>query len=123
MTQQQTTLNVPSAEQSSVHPLTPEAQRELGGPVGTQPDRGHSTLRHLSLRARVSIAAAVLTALVVTIFAAQNTHGSSVNFLGWSSSSAPLFVVILASTALGIIIGWSFTAVRWRRRLLTAPRR
>lgn len=125
MSRQQTVPAPIAAHQAPERPITtPEAQPDqLGAVVPTLPDRGHSTLRHLSFGARVSIAAAVITAIVVTIFAAQNTHGSTVNFLGWSASSAPLFVVILASVALGIIIGWSFTAVRWRHRRVSRPRR
>ncbi len=66
----------------------------------------------ISNLARLVIAAVVVGAVVLTIFCAQNTQGTSVKFLVWSWPGAPLFVVILASVALGIAIGGLFVWLR-----------
>lgn len=66
----------------------------------------------ISNLARVIIAAVVVGAVILTVFCAQNTQGTSVKFLVWSWPGAPLFVVILASVALGIAIGWLFVWLR-----------
>ncbi|MBJ7593537.1 MAG: LapA family protein [Candidatus Dormibacteraeota bacterium] len=67
---------------------------------------------HISNLARLVIAAVVLGAVVLTVFCAQNTGATSVKFLVWSWPGAPLFVVILASVALGIAIGGLFVWLR-----------
>jgi uncharacterized integral membrane protein len=67
---------------------------------------------HISNLARVVIAAVVVAAVVLTVFCAQNTRATSVQFLVWSWPGAPLFVVILASVALGIAIGGLFVWLR-----------
>ncbi len=67
---------------------------------------------HLSNLARLVIAAVVAAAVVLTVFCAQNTRATSVQFLVWSWPGAPLFVVILASVALGIAIGGLFVWLR-----------
>ena len=64
---------------------------------------------------RLVIAAAVVAALVLTIFCAQNTGGSNVKFLVWGWQGAPLFVVIVASVGLGIVIGSVFVWLRLAR--------
>ncbi len=66
----------------------------------------------ISDAARLVIAAVVVAAVVLTIFCAQNTGAASVKFLAWSWPGAPLFVVILASVALGIAIGGLFVWLR-----------
>lgn len=67
---------------------------------------------HISNLARLVIAAVVVAAVVLTIFCAQNTRATSVQFLVWSWPGAPLFVVILASVALGVAIGGLFVWLR-----------
>jgi uncharacterized integral membrane protein len=58
------------------------------------------------------IAVVVIAAIVLTVFCAQNTQATTVKFLVWSWPGAPLFVVILASVALGIAIGGLFVWLR-----------
>lgn len=76
---------------------------------------GRATAAHVSNLTRVVIAAAVVAAIVLTVFCAQNTGGSSVKFLLWGWQGAPLFVVILASVGLGIVIGSVFVWLRLAR--------
>lgn len=64
---------------------------------------------------RLVIAAAVVAAVVLTIFCAQNTQAATVKFLWFSWPGAPLFVVILASVGLGIVIGGVFVWLRLAR--------
>ncbi len=66
----------------------------------------------ISNLARLVIAAVVVGAVILTVFCAQNTQGTSVKFLVWSWPGAPLFVVILASVALGLVIGGLFVWLR-----------
>jgi uncharacterized integral membrane protein len=88
-------------------PDTPPARDERDGADGHQP-----VASHLSNLARLVIAAVVVAAVVLTVFCAQNTRATSVQFLVWSWPGAPLFVVILASVALGIAIGGLFMWLR-----------
>ncbi len=67
---------------------------------------------HISNLARLVIAAVVVGAVILTVFCAQNTGATSVKFLVWSWPGAPLFVVILASVALGLAIGGLFVWLR-----------
>jgi uncharacterized integral membrane protein len=69
----------------------------------------------LSDLARLVIGAVVVGAVILTVFCAQNTQGTSVTFLAWSWPGAPLFAVILASVALGIAIGGLFVWLRLLR--------
>ena len=69
----------------------------------------------ISNLARLVIAAVLVGAVILTVFCAQNTQATSVKFLGWSWPGAPLFVVILASVALGIAIGGLFVWLRLLR--------
>jgi uncharacterized integral membrane protein len=86
---------------------TPPARDERDGADGHQP-----AASHISNLARLVIAAVVVAAVVLTVFCAQNTRATSVQFLVWSWPGAPLFVVILASVALGIAIGGLFVWLR-----------
>jgi uncharacterized integral membrane protein len=67
---------------------------------------------HVSNLARLVIAAVVVAAVILTVFCAQNTRATSVQFLVWSWPGAPLFVVILASVALGFAVGGLFVWLR-----------
>jgi uncharacterized integral membrane protein len=71
-----------------------------------------SVTSRISTLARLVIAAVVVAAVVLTVFCAQNTQATTVKFLVWSWPGAPLFVVILASVALGIAIGGLFVWLR-----------
>lgn len=83
---------------------------------GTGTVETNATLHHMSLGARAGVVAAIVAAVVVTVFAAQNTQGVQVNWLAWTTRSTPLFVVVLAAIALGLVIGWLTASLRWRRR-------
>jgi uncharacterized integral membrane protein len=87
---------------NSPAPASPGEARPAHQPVAS----------HVSNLVRLVIAAAVLAAAVLTVFCAQNTRAASVQFLVWSWPGAPLFVVILASVALGIAIGGLFVWLR-----------
>ncbi len=88
-------------------PGAPHTTDQRGAAGGRQP-----AASHISNLARLVIAAVVLAAVILTIFCAQNTQATTVKFLVWSWPGAPLFVVILASVALGIAIGGLFVWLR-----------
>jgi uncharacterized integral membrane protein len=52
-------------------------------------------------------------ATIIAIFIISNTQEAAVNF-AWLDASLPLWSVIVISVALGVVIGWAFSA--WRRR-------
>ena len=54
-----------------------------------------------------------VTAAVIAIFIASNTQDTEVKFW-WLDTSLPLWSVIIISVVLGVVIGWSLSA--WRRR-------
>jgi uncharacterized integral membrane protein len=91
-------------------PRPPGATAPAGQP-STEPG-GRPVASRISDAARLVIAAVVGAAVVLTIFCAQNTRATSVQFLVWSWPGAPLFVVILASVALGTIVGGMFVWLR-----------
>ena len=88
-------------------PDSPPVADQRAGASSHQP-----VASHISNLARLVIAAVVVAAVVLTVFCAQNTGATSVQFLAWSWPGAPLFVVILASVALGIAIGGLFVWLR-----------
>lgn len=100
--QQTTGPIVPDPRDNSAPPPAPGDAAPAHQPVAS----------HISNLARLVIAAVVIAAVVLTVFCAQNTRATSVQFLVWSWPGAPLFVVILASVALGIAIGGLFVSLR-----------
>ncbi len=88
---------------------TPTGSTTPGGDA-TPPRRAVAS--HISDLARLVIAAVIVGAVILTVFCAQNTQATSVKFLVWSWPGAPLFVVVLASVALGIAIGGLFVWLR-----------
>jgi len=59
----------------------------------------------LGLAAWAALIAGLTVGILVAVFAAQNSQGVAVHFLGYSSQSAPQFVIILLSVVLGMLIG------------------
>lgn len=100
--QQTTGPTVPGPIETTAPPSPPSDATPGRQPVAS----------HISNLARLVIAAVVIAAVVLTIFCAQNTRATSVQFIVWSWPGAPLFVVILASVALGIAIGGLFVWLR-----------
>lgn len=66
----------------------------------------------------IGLIIAGITASIFAIFVASNTQNTEVKFW-WLDTSLPLWSVIIISVALGIVIGWSFSA--WRRRRRRRP--
>ena len=64
-------------------------------------------------RSPVWLAVLGVTAGVLAIFIASNTQDTEVKFW-WLDTSLPLWSVIIISVLLGVVIGWSLSA--WRRR-------
>jgi uncharacterized integral membrane protein len=53
---------------------------------------------------------ALLVAVVAVIFAWQNPDLVNVQFFGWRVEEAPQSLVLLATLAIGVLIGWLFAA-------------
>ncbi|MFN2452177.1 MAG: lipopolysaccharide assembly protein LapA domain-containing protein [Candidatus Dormibacteria bacterium] len=66
--------------------------------------------------ALAALVAGLTVGILVAVFAAQNSQGVAVHFLGYSTQSAPQFVVILLSVVLGLLIGFLLGLVGRRRR-------
>lgn len=66
--------------------------------------------------ALAALVAGLTVGILVAVFAAQNSQGVAVHFLGYSSQSAPQFVVILLSVVLGLLIGLILGSLGRRRR-------
>ncbi|MDQ6848196.1 MAG: LapA family protein [Candidatus Dormibacteraeota bacterium] len=98
-------------QQTSPPSGPPESTAATAAP-GNETSARQPVASRISNLARLVIAAVVLGAVVLTVFCAQNTGATSVKFLVWSWPGAPLFVVILASVALGIAIGGLFVWLR-----------
>ena len=76
-------------------------------------DRGSPHDSTESSKAPVWLFVVGIAAAVVAIFIASNTQDTEVKF-AWLDASLPLWSVIIISVALGILIGWSSSV--WRRR-------
>jgi uncharacterized integral membrane protein len=76
-------------------------------------DAGSSHESAEESRSPVWLIIAGITATILAIFIASNTQDTEVKFW-WLDTSLPLWSVIIISVALGVVIGWSFSA--WRRR-------
>jgi uncharacterized integral membrane protein len=60
-----------------------------------------------------------VVAVVVTVFALQNTDASTVRFLFWRIDTVPLAILVLAALAAGLLIAGLPLAIRlgvWRSR-------
>jgi uncharacterized integral membrane protein len=53
---------------------------------------------------------ALLIAIIAVIFAWQNPATITVTFFAWKAADVPLSLVLLATLAIGILIGWLFVA-------------
>jgi putative membrane protein len=53
---------------------------------------------------------ALLIAVIAVIFAWQNPATITVTFFAWKAADVPLSLVLLATLAIGIVIGWLFVA-------------
>ena len=53
---------------------------------------------------------ALVVAVVAVIFAWQNPGTVDIQFFGWSVQDAPQSLVLLATLAIGVLIGWLFAA-------------
>ena len=53
---------------------------------------------------------ALLIAVIAVIFAWQNPATITVTFFAWKAADVPLSLVLLATLAIGILIGWLFVA-------------
>ncbi len=98
--------------QQATPPIVPPTPDSPPGTAPAATGRQQPVASHISNLARLVIAAAIVAAVILTVFCAQNTQASTVKFLVWSWPGAPLFVVILASVALGIAIGGLFVWLR-----------
>lgn len=97
----------PGSEPAAPTPPTPATG-------GQEPHRRpRSRLRPVALAALI---ASLTVGILITVFAAQNSQGVEVHFLGYSSQSAPQFVVILLSVVLGLLIGLLLGLSRRRTR-------
>lgn len=52
---------------------------------------------------------------ILFIFALSNRHDVTLHFLAWSSNATPMMLVLLASFALGVILGILVMTPRWWR--------
>ncbi|GAC1342124.1 MAG: hypothetical protein NVSMB29_13530 [Candidatus Dormibacteria bacterium] len=77
------------------------------------PRRSGSRLRPAALAALIT---GVTVGVLVAVFAAQNSQSVEVHFLGYSTQSAPQFLIILLSVLLGLVIGLLLGLPRGRRR-------
>ncbi len=67
-----------------------------------------------------------LLAVVVTIFALQNTAPTSVRFLVWTLDAVPLAAIVLLALAVGLVLAGTlffFTRVRYGFRVRTLEAR
>ena len=71
-----------------------------------------------SSRPPIGLFIAGISAGVIAIFILSNTQDAEVKF-GWLDASLPLWSVILISVAHGVVIGWTMSA--WRRRRRREP--
>lgn len=55
---------------------------------------------------KIFLIAAIIIAILLVIFGAQNTVQVSITFLGWSTQLAPLGVVILISGFVGFVVAY-----------------
>ena len=55
---------------------------------------------------QVTIVLAVLLAVVLAVFGAQNTEMVTLHFLGWTARALPLALVILGGAVLGALLGF-----------------
>lgn len=53
---------------------------------------------------------ALLIAVIAVLFAWQNPDLVNIHFFGWGINDAPQSLVLLATLAIGIVIGWLFAA-------------
>jgi uncharacterized integral membrane protein len=60
---------------------------------------------------------AIVAAVLIVIFALQNTDESDVDFLVWDAG-IPLWVVIVVTAALGFVVGWFLGRASGRRRAI-----
>ncbi|MFX4263841.1 LapA family protein [Pelotomaculum propionicicum] len=74
-------------------------------------------------KAQVYLVAAIMFALVVAIFAVQNTEKMAIYFLFWQVKEVSKVIIILASTALGALVTlclgfmWSYKKIKHIRLL------
>ena len=74
-------------------------------------------------KAQVYLIAAIIFALIVAIFAVQNTEKMAIYFLFWQVNEVSKVIIILASTALGALVMlclgfmWSYKKIKLIRLL------
>lgn len=74
-------------------------------------------------KAQFYLVAAIIFALVVAIFAVQNTEKMAIHFLFWQLTDVSKVIIILASTALGALVTlclgfmWSYKKIKHIRLL------
>lgn len=74
-------------------------------------------------KAQFYLVAAIIFALVVAIFAVQNTEKMAIQFLFWQLTNVSKVIIILASTALGALVTlclgfmWSYKKIKHIRLL------
>lgn len=78
-------------------------------------DRGSTSGQDKSSKSTVWLVIIGVTAAVIAIFIASNTQDTEVQFW-WLDTSLPLWSVIIISVTLGVLIGWSLSIWRNRRR-------
>lgn len=82
-------------------------------------DTGASRGTEGSSKPPVGLFIAGIAAAIIAVFILSNTQDAEVKF-GWIDASLPLWSVIIISVALGVLVGWSFST--WRRRRKSRPR-
>lgn len=72
-------------------------------------------------RTRTALAAALVAAVLVCLFAIQNTGPIAIHFLFWTAAGVPLFAVIVLSLVLGVALGWTIAALTSEARGVETP--
>lgn len=65
----------------------------------------------------LKLIAALLVAIVLVVFGAQNTQSVTFHFLVFKAPSAPMVLALFVAALLGVLLGWIVSAPgRFRRR-------